>query len=37
MINRIVVVGRLTRDVETRYTQAGKAVANFTIAVDRQF
>ena len=37
MINNIVLIGRLTRDVELRYTQAGDAVANFTLAVDRPF
>lgn len=37
MINRSVLVGRLTRDVDLRYTAGGTAVGNFTIAVDRQF
>lgn len=37
MINRVVLTGRLTKDVELRYTQSGAAVASFTIAVDRQF
>lgn len=37
MINRVVLVGRLTRDVELRYTQGGAAVASFTLAVDRRF
>lgn len=36
MINRVFLVGRLTRDPELRHTQSGKAVANFTLAVDRQ-
>lgn len=35
MINRVFLIGRLTRDPELRYTQSGKAVANFTLAVDR--
>ena len=35
MINRIVLVGRLTRDVELKYTASRVAIANFTIAVDR--
>lgn len=37
MINRVVLVGRLTKDVEVRYTNSGAAVATFTIAVNRQF
>lgn len=37
MINRIVLVGRLTRDPELRYTPSGKAVASFTLAVNRRF
>lgn len=37
MINRVVLVGRLTRDVDLRYTQSGVAVASFTLAVDRNY
>lgn len=37
MLNRVVLVGRLTRDPDLRYTQNGVAVANFTIAVNRPF
>ncbi|MDX9753249.1 MAG: single-stranded DNA-binding protein [bacterium] len=37
MINHIVLVGRLTRDPEIRYTQTGIPVASFSIAVDRRF
>jgi len=37
MINQVALTGRLTRDVELRYTQSGTAVATFTLAVDRQF
>lgn len=37
MLNKIIIIGRLTRDVELRFTQTGKAVANFTVAVDRPF
>lgn len=37
MLNHIVIMGRLTRDPELRHTQSGTAVANFTLAVDRDF
>ncbi|WP_203648945.1 single-stranded DNA-binding protein [Secundilactobacillus yichangensis] len=37
MINRAALTGRLTRDVELRYTQSGVAAGSFTLAVDRQF
>ncbi|MCP3032181.1 single-stranded DNA-binding protein [Halobacillus sp. A1] len=37
MLNRVVLVGRLTRDPDLRYTPNGVAVANFTIAVNRPF
>ena len=37
MLNRIVVIGRLTRDPELRSTGSGVAVATFTVAVDRRF
>ena len=36
-MNRAVIIGRLTRDVDLRYTQSGKAVGNFTLAVNRPF
>jgi len=36
-MNRTVLVGRLTKDPELRHTQSNKAVASFTIAVNRQF
>jgi len=36
-VNSVVLIGRLTRDPETRTTQSGKEVANFSIAVDRRF
>jgi single-strand DNA-binding protein len=35
MLNRIVLIGRLTKDPELRYTPNGVAVASFSIAVDR--
>lgn len=34
-LNRVVLIGRLTRDPELKYTPSGVPVANFTIAVDR--
>ena len=37
MINRTVLIGRLTKDVELRHTTKGDAVASFTVAVNRQF
>jgi single-strand DNA-binding protein len=37
MLNRIILIGRLTRDPELRFTQSGKAVCSFTLAVDRGF
>ncbi|KMJ56472.1 single-stranded DNA-binding protein [Alkalihalophilus sp. As8PL] len=37
MLNRVVLVGRLTKDPELRYTPSGVAVANFTLAVNRAF
>lgn len=35
MLNKVILIGRLTRDPELRYTPSGKAVANFSLAVDR--
>ena len=37
MINRVVLVGRLTKNPDLRYTQSGSAVASFTVAVERPF
>ena len=37
MLNHIVIMGRLVRDVELRRTGSGVAVASFTLAVDRDF
>ncbi len=37
MLNRVVLVGRLTKDPEIRYTQSNTPIASFTIAVNRQF
>ena len=35
MLNRVILIGRLTADPQLRYTQSGTAVANFRLAVDR--
>jgi len=37
MLNKVILIGRLTRDPELRYTPNGVAVAKFTLAVDRAF
>ena len=34
-LNRIAIQGRITKDIELRYTNSGKAVTSFTLAVDR--
>lgn len=36
-MNKVILLGRLTRDPEVRYTQTGKVVTQFTLAVDRTF
>ena len=36
-MNRIILLGRTVKDAEVRYTQTGKVVASFTLAVDRPF
>jgi len=36
-MNKVILIGRLTKDVELRYTQSGLAVGSFTLAVDRSF
>lgn len=37
MLNRVILMGRLTRDPELRRTQSGTAVTSFSLAVDRDF
>ncbi|EGK10370.1 single-stranded DNA-binding protein [Kroppenstedtia eburnea] len=37
MLNRVVLIGRLTRDPELRYTPGGVAVTSFNLAVNRRF
>ena len=36
-VNKVILVGRLGRDPETRYTSAGQAVCNFTMATDESY
>lgn len=36
-VNKAILVGRLGRDPETRYTSAGQAVCNFTLATDETY
>jgi single-strand DNA-binding protein len=36
-MNKAMILGRLTRDPEVRYTTTGKVVCQFTVAVDRPF
>lgn len=36
-MNKIILLGRLTKDPEVRYTDSGKVVCQFTLAVDRPF
>ena len=36
-MNQVVLIGRLSKDVDLRYTPNGTAVANFTLAVNRKF
>ncbi len=37
MINKVILVGRLGRDPEMRYTNSGTAVANFSVATDERW
>ena len=36
-MNKVTLVGRLTKDVESRITESGKAMARFSVAVNRRF
>lgn len=36
-MNKVMLIGRLTKDPDLRYTQSGTAVANFTLAVNRRY
>lgn len=35
-MNKVVLIGRTTKEIDLRYTQSNKAVASFTLAVDRR-
>ena len=37
MVNKVMLIGRLGKDPETRYTQDGKAVANFSLATEERW
>ncbi|MDF9407050.1 MAG: Single-stranded DNA-binding protein ssb [Pelotomaculum sp. PtaB.Bin013] len=37
MLNKVILIGRLTKEPDLRYTTSGIAVAKFTLAVDRRF
>lgn len=37
MLNKVILIGRLTKDPEVRYTNANTPVASFTLAVNRNF
>ena len=37
MLNKVILIGRLTRDPELKYTPNGVAVCSFTLAIDRKF
>ncbi|MDN5348403.1 MAG: single-strand DNA-binding protein [Clostridia bacterium] len=37
MLNKVILIGRLVRDPELRYTPSGVAMTSFTLAVDRNF
>ncbi|MBP1312287.1 single-strand DNA-binding protein [Paenibacillus sp. 1182] len=37
MLNRVILIGRLTKEPELRYTPSGVATCSFTLAVDRPF
>lgn len=37
MVNNVTLMGRLTRDVEVKYTSAGVAVGKFSIAIERDY
>lgn len=36
-MNKVILMGRLTKDPEVKYTQSGKAIARYTLAVNRSY
>ena len=36
-MNKVILIGRITKEIELRYTQSNKAVGNFSLAVNRKF
>jgi single-strand DNA-binding protein len=36
-MNKVIIIGRLTKDPDIKYTQSGKVVCTFTLAVDRPY
>lgn len=36
-MNQVIIIGKLTKDPELKYAQNGNAIANFTVAVDRNY
>ncbi|MBQ3114546.1 MAG: single-stranded DNA-binding protein [Clostridia bacterium] len=37
MLNKVILMGRITRDIELKYTQSNTAVCSFSVAVERNF
>ena len=37
MLNKVILMGRITRDPELKYTQSNTAVCSFSVAIDRRF
>ena len=37
MLNRVILMGRITQELDLKQTQGGNAVLSFTLAVERQF
>jgi single-strand DNA-binding protein len=36
-MNKVILIGRITKDIDLKYTESNKAVASFTLAIDRTF